>query len=86
MAEIVYILCALASLACTTLLLRDYRRTRVGLLLWSGLCFLGLFFNNVLLLVDLVLIPHIDLSAVRLIPASLGIAVLIFGLIWETTE
>ena len=52
MAETVYALCALTSLACAALLLRGYVRSRVRLLLWSGLCFAFLFLNNVLLFVD----------------------------------
>ena len=49
MIQLVYLLCALTSLACAVLLLRGYFRTRVRLLLWSGLCFVGLALNNALL-------------------------------------
>jgi len=66
MAETVYVLCALTSLACTALLLRSYAETRVRLLLWSGLCFAGLALNNVILFVDKVVAPDVDLSLVRL--------------------
>jgi hypothetical protein len=84
MAEAVYVLCAITSLACTWLLLRSYADTRVRLLLWSGLCFAGLALNNVILFVDKVVAPDVDLSTVRLLPAFVGVSVLLFGLIWES--
>lgn len=80
---VVYALCGLTSIACAILLLRGYARSRVRLLLWSGLCFIGLALNNVLLFVDLRVLTQIDLSLVRIIPAVLGVLVLIYGLIWE---
>ena len=80
----VYILCALTSLACAVLLLRGYVRSRVRLLLWSGLCFAGLALNNVVLFVDVRVLPETDLSLVRTLPAVAGIVILIYGLIWET--
>jgi heme/copper-type cytochrome/quinol oxidase subunit 4 len=79
----VYALCALTSIACAVLLLRGYARSRVRLLLWSGLCFVGLALNNVVLFVDVRMLPATDLSLIRTIPAVAGIAILIYGLIWE---
>lgn len=84
MATLVYALCALTSLACAVLLLRGYGRSRVRLLLWSGLCFAGLATNNVLLLVDKQLVPSVDLSLWRSLPALAGVALLLYGLVWET--
>jgi drug/metabolite transporter (DMT)-like permease len=81
-AALVYVLCALTSLACATLLLRGYWRTRVRLLWWSGLCFVGLFLNNALLVVD-ARISH-DLSTTRTLPALAGVALLLYGMIWES--
>lgn len=83
---VVYVLCALTSLACAVLLLRGYFRTRVRLLLWSGLCFAGLTLNNVLLVVDVGVVPNIDLSAWRTLPAVIGVGVLLYGLIWEASQ
>ena len=54
MIQLVYVLCALTSIACAVLLLRGYFRTRVRLLLWSGLCFVGLALNNALLVYGLI--------------------------------
>jgi len=83
-ATVVYLLCALTSLACAVLLLRAYGRSRVRLLLWSGLCFAGLCLNNVLLIVDLRVMPDLDLSIIRMLPALLGVTVLVYGLVWES--
>jgi hypothetical protein len=84
MATAVYVLCGLTSALCAWLLLRSYFETRVRLLLWSGLCFVGLALNNVVLFIDKVVAPDIDLSAYRASTGLAGIAVLLFGLIWET--
>lgn len=83
MAESVYILCALTSALCAVLLYRGYRQSRARLLLWSALCFIGLALNNVMLYVDMVVMTHTDLSVVRLLPAVVGMLLLLFGLIWE---
>jgi hypothetical protein len=85
MAEAVYILCALTSVACAVLLLRGYSRSGMRLLLWSGLCFVALALSNVLLFVDLVLIgPETDLSLLRSSLALVGVATLLYGLIWDS--
>ena len=84
MATLVYALCALTSTACAFLLLRGYTRSRFRLLLWSGLCFAGLALNNVLLFVDKRVIPEMDLSVWRTIPALVGIALLLYGFVWDT--
>ena len=77
MIELVYALCALASCLCALLLVRSYRRNRVRLVLWASLCFAGLALNNLLLFVDLVVVPEIDLSALRSVVAL--VALLIFA-------
>ena len=82
----VYALCALTSLLCSSLLLQGYRASRTRLLLWSGLCFAGFFVNNVLLIVDLVVIPHRDLSLVRTIPVLVGLGLLIYGMVWDSDQ
>ena len=84
MATIVYILCALTSLACAVLLLRGYRQSGARLLLWSGLFFVGLFVNNVLLIVDVRVVPQINLAVIRLLPALVGVLLLLYGMIWES--
>lgn len=83
MAPIVYMLGTLVTLACGILLLRGYSRARKRLLLWSGLCFLALAVSNLLLFLDLVVFPNIDLYRWRLGVAVVAMMLLLFGLIWE---
>src|SRR5262245_41355521 len=84
MAAVIYSLCALTALTCSYLLLQGYRRSRYRLLLWSGLCFAGLTANNLLLVIDKLVLPDVDLSTWRLIVALLAMMVLLYGLIWDT--
>lgn len=83
MAELVYLLCAATSVLCAGLLIRSYRRSRSRLLLWSSLCFAGLVVNNALLVVDLILVPSIDLSYARQGTAMVALLLLTIGLVWE---
>jgi hypothetical protein len=73
----------LSSLACTILLFRGYARTHVRLLMWSGLCFVGLTMNNVLVFADLILFPDMNLRLARLLTALAGAICLLYALIWE---
>jgi hypothetical protein len=82
MAEAVYLLCAVASLVCAVLLHRGYARSRTQLLMWSCLCFYGLTLNNVLLFVDLVVVPQVDLSVWRAGTALAAMLALLTGLVW----
>lgn len=84
MGAIVYIVGMLTSLACAVLLLRGYGRGKKKLLLWSGLCFLGLAVSNFLVFVDLVLLPSIDLYRYRLATAVIAMGLLLYGLVWES--
>jgi hypothetical protein len=83
MAEIVYLLCALTSLACTALLARAWRKSGSRLLMWSGLCFLLFTANNMVLFADRVIVPDVDLALLRAATGAAGVAVLLFGLIWD---
>jgi hypothetical protein len=85
MAEAVYVLCTLTSLVCALLLFNGYRAGGAKLLFWSALCFTGLTVNNLLLFVDLVVVPSVDLSLWRSGVALASILLLIYGLIWEST-
>ena len=85
MAAIVYLLCAITSLVCMVLLGRAYWRTGARLLLWSAICFVGLALNNLLVFIDLVVLPtQVDLQLPRLIATFIGISVLITALVWES--
>jgi hypothetical protein len=84
MAALVYSLCALTSLLCALLLLQAYRRSKYRLLLWGGICFLGLALNNAILFLDRILFPETDLSTWRLAVALAAVLVLLYGLIWDS--
>jgi hypothetical protein len=86
MGSVVYTLGALTSFACAILLLRGYARGRRKLLLWSGLCFLGLGLNNALIFVDLVMLPQVDLYLLRLCTTLVAMSLMIYGLIWESHQ
>jgi hypothetical protein len=84
MSGVIYALCALTSMSCAWLLLRSYRKNRYRLLFWSGLCFVGLSLNNLLLIVDRVVFPtSVNLSTLRLLCALIALLPLLYGLIWE---
>ena len=84
MVAIIYLLCALTAFVCAWLLLRAYLRGRYRLLLWSGLCFAGLTLNNLLLVFDKVILVDLDLSIWRTSVALIAMAVLLYGLIWDS--
>jgi hypothetical protein len=85
MAGLVYLLGAVTTLVCAVLLLRRYVQSRAKLLFWSGLCFGCLTVSNVLVFVDLVVFPtEVDLYALRLLTAVIGMFLLLYGLIWES--
>ena len=86
MAATVYALCAATSLLCVGLLARSWWHTRVRLLAWCLICFLGLALNNVLLFADKVVLTGHDLALARSLPAALGVAALVYGLVWEAGE
>jgi hypothetical protein len=80
----VYILNVIVMAVCAVLLLRGYSRGKQRLLLWSGLCFAGLALSNLLVFVDLVVLPvQVDLYPLRLAVAAVSMVVLVWALIWE---
>jgi Family of unknown function (DUF5985) len=84
MASVVYLLCALTAIVCAWLLMQAYfARGRYRLLLWSGLCFVGLAANNLLLVIDKLVLPAIDLSLARTGVALAAMAVLLYGLVMD---
>lgn len=86
LANAIYLLCALTSIVCAVLLVRGYRRSRVRLLFWSAWCFIGLALNNVLLILDVRVLTQVDLEIWRTVPAILGVAFLVYGLVWESAR
>ncbi|MGH9410970.1 MAG: DUF5985 family protein [Vicinamibacterales bacterium] len=84
MAEAVYLLCAATSVVAAALLLRAWSENRTRLLLWSSICFVGLALNNILLFVDLIVVPAVDLTVSRNVSAAAAVIVLLYGLVWDT--
>jgi hypothetical protein len=85
MASLVYLLGTVVTLLCAILLLRAYHGVRMKLLLWSGLCFVGLTVSNALLCIDLILLPEtVNLYMWRLASAAGAMLLLIYGLVFES--
>jgi hypothetical protein len=84
MAGVIYLLCALTALLCSWMLLKAYRRSGYKLLLWGGLCFVGLTMNNILVIADKFLVPFVDLSTWRLLFALAALMVFLYGLIFDS--
>jgi hypothetical protein len=83
-AAIVYVLCFATSSACAWLLFVGWRRTRARLLCWSSLCFFFLAANNLLVVLDLLFLPNVDLRLERAVLALIAMSVLLFGFIWNS--
>lgn len=93
MAEAVYLLCAITSIACAIMLLRGYVRSRARFLLWCAACFVCLALNNGVLFVDKVVYPDevlryagLSFTVWRGLTAFVGVSLLLFGLIWDTND
>ena len=79
---IIYLLCVFTSSLCAWLLITAFLRHRQSLLLWSALCFSLLAINNLLVFVDLVVLPQMDLSLARSMTALAAGVLLLCGFIW----
>lgn len=82
----VYTLCFATSSACAFLLARNYARTRARLLLWSALCFVLLAGNNLVVVIDMLVLPDVNLRLARLVFSAAAVSVLLFGFIWDLEE
>jgi hypothetical protein len=86
MPGLIYILCAVTSLVSAVLLLRGaLSRGGGGLLFWSSLCFFAMAANNVLLYMNYIVFPDVDLLMASRLATVLGIVLLNIGLIWHST-
>lgn len=83
-ASLIYLLCALTCLGAAMLLWRGYRRSRQRLLYWSALCFAIMAVSNGILILDLVILPEIDLMHWRGGATQVALLVLLYGLIFES--
>jgi Family of unknown function (DUF5985) len=77
----IYSLCALTSLLCAWLLLRAYGKQHIALLFWCGLFFSIQTCANILLVIDKLMLPDIDLSMYRYGIALVAVGVLLYGLV-----
>ena len=82
----VYLLCVLTSALCAVLLGRSYLRTRMRLLLWSSLCFVLLAANNLVVVIDLAILPAVDLRALRHALSLGAVLLLLIGFIWDRED
>ena len=83
---LVYLLCLLTSGACAWLLGRSYLRSRAKLLLWASACFVLLAASNLILVLDLLVLPDMNLRIGRLLLSLGAVSVLLFGFIWDLEE
>jgi hypothetical protein len=80
--SLVYTLCLATSVLCAALLLHAWREARSQLLFWTALGFAFLAVNNLFLVADLVVLPHVDLWPFRQAASALAMGVLLYGFIW----
>ena len=83
MVKVIYALCTLTSVTCAWLLLRSFLNNKYRLLFWSGLCFVTLSLNHLLLLFDRIMFPSVDLLTWRLVMALVAVSLLLYGLVWQ---
>jgi hypothetical protein len=80
---IVYRLCFVGSVLCAYLLVRAFLRSREKLLLWSAICFCLLAVNNLLVFLDIIILPDLNLTCWRSLTSLTAVSVLLYGFIWE---
>ena len=81
MAALIYGLCGIMAGTCAWLLLRAYGKSGYRLLFWSGIYFLLSTINSVFLMVDKLVLPHVDLSLLRFGLGFVAVVILLIGLI-----
>lgn len=84
MALLIYVLCLVTALGCAGMLLNAWRRTRHPLLLWAGLCFVGLAVNDALVVVDLYVVPQTSLLIARRVVGLGAVGLILVGLVFHT--
>jgi DMSO/TMAO reductase YedYZ heme-binding membrane subunit len=80
---LVYLFCAITSVGCAVLLFRSYLRSRAKLVLWGFVFFVCFALSNIVLFIDLGMLPSYDLSPYREALTLIGLVAMIFGLIKE---
>jgi len=79
----VFLLIFVTCVVCLALLVVAYRRTRTRLLLWSAICFVFLAINSALIVLDLLILPDMNLQLYRHLATLTAISVLLIGFIWD---
>ena len=80
---LIYGLCLVSSASCAALLGRAYLRAGTRLLLWTAISFAFFAVNNLILAIDMLALPQIDLWLWRQAAAAAGLGALIYGFVWE---
>ena len=75
---LVYLLCLVTSTICAALLIRSYMSNPARLLLWSATCFALLALNNLVVVIDILAVPKLDLRLGRLLLSLAAVGVLLF--------
>jgi hypothetical protein len=83
MAELIYGLCTILSLAIAVMLWRQHRRSPSRMIYWTAMCFTGLALSNLVLVVDKLVFTDVDLRVLRHSISLLSIGLLLFGLVYE---
>jgi hypothetical protein len=83
MAALIYSLCFMTAVLCGWLLLQAYGKSGNRLLFWSGLFFVIMASNNMLLMADKLVFLSVDLTVLRYIVAFVANGIFLFGLIFE---
>lgn len=84
--DLVYLLCFVTSALCAGLLLRQYAKVASPVLLLSSACFIFLAIANLLVVIDQIVFPELNLKMARLLLTLLAVSVLLFGFIWEAEK
>ena len=82
-AESIYGLCTILSSAIAVMLWRQHRRMPTRMVYWTALCFSGLALSNLLLVIDKLVIPELDMRVLRHSLSLASIALLLYGLVYE---
>ena len=80
---VVYFLCFASSGLCAYQLVTAFLRHHEKLLMWSAICFCLLALNNLLVFVDIIILPDIDLTLWRAACAFVAVGALLYGFVWE---
>ncbi len=56
------------------------------LLMWSSICLAGLTLANIALVVNVVMLPDVDLRLARLVPSAIGLACLTYGFLSDNGD